>query len=71
MNTTASGGRGRPSLKAFIEVCNPFSFLEPERYIEQTLDAFSGWSACCADLEIDKGQSQKLLTVLESVWQAL
>jgi serine/threonine-protein kinase HipA len=52
-------------------VCNPFSFLEPERYIEQTLDAFSRWSACCADLEIDKGQSQKLLTVLESVWQAL
>jgi serine/threonine-protein kinase HipA len=70
-HTTALAGRGKPSRKAIIEVCKPFSFLEPERYIEQTLDAFSGWSACCAELEIDKVQSEKLLSVLESVWQVL
>jgi len=70
-HTTALAGRGKPSRKAIFEVCKPFSFLEPERYIEQTLDAFSGWSACCAELEIDKVQSKKLLSVLESVWQAL
>lgn len=49
----------------------PFSFLEPERYIEQTLEAFSARNQCCVELEIDKSQSQKLLAVLESVWKAL
>lgn len=70
-HTTAFAGRGKPSRKALIEVCRPFSFLEPESYIEQTLDAFSEWGNCCADLGVDKTQSQKLLTVLESVWQSL
>lgn len=70
-HTTAFAGRGKPSRKAMIEVCKSFSFLEPEHYIAQTLDAFSEWSACCAELEIDKSKSQKLLTVLESVWKAL
>jgi serine/threonine-protein kinase HipA len=70
-HTTAFAGRGTPSRKALIEVCKPFSFLEPERYIEQTLDAFSGWNAGCADLDIDTAQGQKLLTALEAVWQAL
>jgi serine/threonine-protein kinase HipA len=70
-HTTAFAGRGKPSRKALIEVCKPFSFLQPERYIAQTLDAFSGWHVCCADLDIEKAQSQKLMSVLETVWQAL
>ena len=70
-HTTAFAGRGKPARKALIEVCKPFSFLAPERYIEQTLDAFSEWRVCGADLEIDKTASKKLLTTLESVWQAL
>jgi serine/threonine-protein kinase HipA len=70
-HTTAFAGRGKPSRKALIEVCKPFSFLAPERYMEQTLDAFSGWNGCCADLGIDKTTNQKLLATLESVWQAL
>ncbi|UZE11539.1 type II toxin-antitoxin system HipA family toxin [Pseudomonas sp. B21-053] len=70
-HTTAFAGRGKPTRKALTEVCKPFSFLEPERYIEQTLDAFSGWHLCCADLEINNEQSHKLQTVLESVWQTL
>ncbi|MCS3837728.1 serine/threonine-protein kinase HipA [Pseudomonas sp. JAI111] len=70
-HTTAFAGRGKPSRKALIEVCKPFSFLAPERYMEQTLDAFSGWNACCVDLGIDKTTNQTLLTSLESVWQAL
>lgn len=70
-HTTAFAGRGNPSRKALIEVCKPFSFLEPERYIEQTLDAFSGWHLCCADLGVDRAQSRKLISALESVWQSL
>ncbi|MHC8359627.1 type II toxin-antitoxin system HipA family toxin [Pseudomonas sp. LS2P72] len=70
-HTTAFAGKGIPTRKALIEVCKTFSFLEPERYIEQTLDAFSGWVICCDDLEIDKAASKKMLTALESVWQAL
>lgn len=70
-HTTAFAGRGKPTRKALIEVCQPFSFLEPERYIEQTLEAFSGWDGCCAALGVDKVQSQTLRTALESVWQTL
>ncbi|VVO42097.1 type II toxin-antitoxin system HipA family toxin [Pseudomonas fluorescens] len=70
-HTTAFAGVGKPTRKALNEVCKPFSFLEPELYIEQTLDAFSDWSICCAELGVDSEQSQKLLTVLEAVWTAL
>lgn len=70
-HTTAFAGKGKPSRKALIEVCKPFSFLEPERYIERTLDAFTAWNVYCADLEIDKAASKKLQVGLESVWQAL
>lgn len=69
-HTTAIAGAGKPSRKALVEVCSPYSFLEPERYIAQALDALSGWSACCAELEIDKVESAKLQMVLNSVWQA-
>jgi len=70
-HTTAFAGRGTPSRKALIDVCAPFGFLEPERYIEQTLDAFAGWRACCTDLPIDKAQSQQILNALNQVWTAL
>jgi serine/threonine-protein kinase HipA len=70
-HTTAFAGAGKPSRKAINEVCKPFSFLQPELYVEQTLDAFSDWSVCCAELDVDKVQSRELLTVLESVWKAL
>lgn len=69
-HTTAFAGAGKPSRKAINEVCKPFSFLQPELYVEQTLDAFSNWSVCCAELDVDKVQSRELLTVLESVWKA-
>ncbi|NUT75123.1 type II toxin-antitoxin system HipA family toxin [Pseudomonas sp. C1C7] len=70
-HTTAFAGTGKPSRKALIEVCKPYSFLEPERYIAQTLDALSGWGTCCAELEIDKVQSEKLLSVLDGIWRSL
>lgn len=69
-HTTAFAGRGNPSRKAIVEVCKAFSFLKPVHYIEQTLDAFAGWTAHCAERDVDKAQSRNLLTALESVWSA-
>lgn len=70
-HTTAFVGAGKPSRKALVQVCKPYSFLEPERYIAQTLDALSGWSTCCTELEIDKVQSEKLLSALDAIWKSL
>lgn len=70
-HTTAFAGVGKPSRKAINEVCKPFSFLKPELYIEQTLDAFAGWTACCTELDVDKEQSTKLMTALNTVWKTL
>lgn len=68
-HTTAFAGAGYPTRKVITEVCKPFSFLEPELYIEQTLDALSQWNQHCADFEVDKDQRESVLLTLNSVWK--
>lgn len=70
-HTTAFAGSGKPSIKALKKVCQPFSFLKPDLYIEQTLDAFAEWSAICKTLDLDKTQSAEILAALNEVWKGL
>ncbi|MGV8918983.1 MAG: type II toxin-antitoxin system HipA family toxin [Pseudomonas sp.] len=70
-HTTAFAGAGKPTRKAIKKVCQPFSFLTPDLYIEQTLDAFSQWSAVNRALDVDKKLSSTLLVELERVWKEL
>ncbi|WP_421556940.1 HipA domain-containing protein [Pseudomonas kitaguniensis] len=69
-HTSAFSGSGQPSRKAIMKVCEPFSFLEPALYIEQTLDALSTWSPRCTHLDVDKTLSAQVFTALTSVWKA-
>ena len=69
-HTCAFAGTGQPSRQAIRKVCEPFSFLEPELYIEQTMEALSKWSQHCADLHIDKIQRDHLQMAFNSIWKA-
>lgn len=51
-HTTAFAGAGLPTRAALRTVCEPFPFLEVDRYIVQTLDALSGWQSLCHQLGI-------------------
>lgn len=51
-HTTAFAGAGLPIRKAQRKVCEAFSFLKVDQYIEQTLDALSGWRGLCRELDI-------------------
>lgn len=70
-HTTAFAGAGKPSIKALKKVCQPFSFLKPELYLEQTLDAFAGWAEVSKTLDIDKTHSANVMVALNEVWSGL
>lgn len=59
-HTTAFAGAGLPTRKVLRKVCESFSVLKVDQYIEQTLDALSGWRGLCRELDI-AGQQQARL----------
>lgn len=69
-HTSAFAGAGQPSRTVIKKVCAPFSFLEPDLYIEQTLEALSQWNQHCADLNIDKAQRDHLQMAFNSIRKA-
>jgi serine/threonine-protein kinase HipA len=70
-HTTAFAGASKPSIKALKKVCQPFSFLKPQLYLEQTLDAFAGWAEVSKALDLDKTHSANVLRALNEVWNGL
>ncbi|MDH1555653.1 type II toxin-antitoxin system HipA family toxin [Stutzerimonas stutzeri] len=57
-HTTSFNGSGLATRKNLKQVCAAFRYLDPDIYIEQTLDALSGWSSLCTELEIDPNQER-------------
>lgn len=70
-HTTAFAGAGRPTRKALGKVCETFSFLKLDHYIEQTLEALSGWQKLCRELEIDRQLGSEVLMALEAIRRGL
>ena len=69
-HTSAFAGAGQPSRTAIKKVCAPFSLLEPDLYIEQTMEALSRWHQHCADLNIDKAQRDQVQMAFNSIGKA-
>ncbi len=63
-HTTSISGAGLATRKKLKQVCAPFRYLNPDLYIEQTLDALSGWSSLCRELEIDATQQAMIQRAL-------
>ena len=59
-HTTAINGAGLATRKNLKQVCASFRYLNPDLYIEQTLDILSDWQHLCRELEIDPAQ-QKII----------
>lgn len=57
-HTTSFNGSGLATRKNLKQVCSAFRYLDPDLYIEQTLDALAGWSSLCTELEIDPNQQR-------------
>ncbi|MNV70661.1 putative DNA-binding transcriptional regulator [compost metagenome] len=66
-HTTAFAGAGLPTRKALRKVCEPFSFLRVDQYIEQTLDALSGWRGLCRELDIAEQQEAEIQAALDLI----
>lgn len=66
-HSTAFAGSGLPTRKKLREVCAGFRYLKPDLFIEQTLDALAGWPELCRELEIDKGQMQRIQRSLDAI----
>lgn len=66
-HTTAFAGAGLPTRKALRKVCDAFSFLKVDQYIEQTLDALSGWRGLCRELDIADQQVVEVQVALEQI----
>ena len=66
-HTTAFAGAGLPTRKALRKVCEAFSFLKVDQYIEQTLDALSGWRGLCHELDIAGQQQTGIQVALEHI----
>lgn len=66
-HTTSFAGEGQPTRKALRKVCESFGFLKVDQYIEQTLDALSGWGGLCRELEIAGQQKAEIQAALEQV----
>ena len=56
-HTTSFAGSGLPSRKALRKVCEPFSFLKVDQYIEQAFEALSGWDRLCVDMNVERQQA--------------
>lgn len=59
-HTTAFAGAGTPTRQALRKVCDPFSFLKVDEYIEQTLEALSAWRELCQELDIAARQRDEV-----------
>ena len=66
-HTTAFAGAGLPTRKTLRKVCEPFSFLKVDHYIEQTLEALSGWGEMCRELDIAGQQEAEIEGALEQI----
>ncbi|MCJ8168327.1 type II toxin-antitoxin system HipA family toxin [Atopomonas sediminilitoris] len=66
-HTTAFAGAGLPTRKALRKVCEVFSFLKVDQYIEQTLDALSGWRGLCRELDIADQQAVEVQVALDLI----
>lgn len=66
-HTTAFAGAGLPTRKALRKVCEPFSFLKVDHYIEQTLEALSGWRGLCRELDIAGQQEAEIQAALDLI----
>jgi serine/threonine-protein kinase HipA len=64
-HTTAFAGAGLPTRKSLRKVCEAFSFLKVDQYIEQTLDALSGWRGLCRELDVAEQQEVEIQAALE------
>lgn len=66
-HTTAFAGAGQPTRQILRKVCEPFSFLKVDEYIEQTLDALSGWKALCQELDVAVRQRGEVQSALDAI----
>lgn len=69
-HTTAFAGAGTPSRAALRAVCEPFPFLDADRYIAQTLDALSGWQTLCRELDIAPQPAQAITQAFRDIQRA-
>ncbi len=66
-HTAAFAGAGLPTRKALRKVCEPFSFLKVDQYIEQALDALSGWRGVCREHDVAGQQEGEVQAALEQI----
>lgn len=66
-HTTAFAGAGLPTRKVLRKVCEPFSFLKVDHYIEQTLEALSGWGELCGEFDIAGQQKAEIEGALKQI----
>lgn len=66
-HTTAFAGAGLPTRKALRKVCESFSFLKVDHYIEQALEALSGWRGLCRELDIAGQQEAEIQVALDLI----
>jgi serine/threonine-protein kinase HipA len=65
--TTVFAGAGLPTRKVLRKVCEAFSFLKVDQYIEQTLYALSGWREQCRELDVAGQQEAEIQVALEQI----
>ena len=70
-HTTAFAGAGTPNRAALRAVCEPFPFLDADRYIAQTLDALSGWQTLCLELQIAPQPAHVIAHAFRDIQRAL
>ncbi|MDH4555725.1 type II toxin-antitoxin system HipA family toxin [Pseudomonas sp. BN417] len=70
-HTTSFNGSGLATRKKLKQVCAPFRYLTPDLYIEQTLDALSGWPPLCSELEIDPEQQKVIQRAFDEIRKRL
>ncbi len=66
-HTTAFAGAGLPTRKVLRKVCDAFSFLKVDQYIEQALDALAGWRGLCRELDVAGQQEADIQVALEQI----
>ncbi|MDT4820592.1 hypothetical protein FQZ97_537380 [compost metagenome] len=66
-HTTSFNGAGLATRKKLKQVCAPFRYLNPDLYVEQTLDALSGWPSLCGELEIAPDQQNVIQRAFDEI----
>ena len=70
-HTTSISGAGLATRKKLKQVCAPYRYLNPDRYIEQTLDALSEWSSLCRELDIETQQQTVIQRAFDEIHRRL